>query len=97
MFITARIRKMGKVIVSVSLFTPKGGTYLGFPTLDGWVPTLAGGWGGGYLPWLVDQGVPTLEGVPTLAGGWGYLPWTGDVPTLASGQGVPQGRYPHPR
>ena len=45
---TARIRRMGKVIVSLclSVHTPAG------------VPTL----GGGYLPWLVDGGIPTLAG-----------------------------------
>ena len=53
-----------------------GGTYLarGIPTL------VVGGTylgGGGYLPWLGVNGVPTLA--------WGYLPWLGRVPTLARG------------
>ena len=60
--ITARIQRMGKVIVSVclSVHTPR------VP-----IPTLAGG--GTYLGWRV----PTLaRGVPTSAGR--YLPWPGE-------------------
>ena len=77
---TARIRRVGKVIISVRRLTPwRGGTYLGRGTYLGWWGTYLGrgtyfGWGGGgYLPWL--------GGLPTLARG--YQPWTG------GGGGVP--------
>ena len=91
--ITARIGRMGKVIVSLclSVHTLGGGgiypgwwregTYFGLVQIG--VPYLGQVQISGYLPWL---GVPTLAksrlGVPTLAGG--YLPW----------RWYPQGRYP---
>ena len=95
MLTTVRIRRMGEGN-SFSLLVcshPTGGTYLGRG-----VPTLAAGWGGGggyvtwtYLGWW-------MVGVPTLASQWGVTTLDGDVPTLAGGQGVPQGRCtPQPR
>ena len=46
----------------------------GVPTLDRGVPILAGGWGlptldgGGYIPWLVDRGVPQGRYPPARSG-----------------------------
>ena len=102
-FITARIRRMGKVIVSLCLSVHTRG-YLPWPngvstlarSRQG-VPTLAGG----YLPWLGPDG-----GVPILAGGYPKVatPHPGQVrihPSQVRDGGYPkvgtppgQGRYP---
>ena len=70
-----RIRKMGKVIISVclSVHTPGVSTLpVGYLPWPGGIPTLTGG--GGYLPWTGGTYLG-WGGVPTLARGEGYPPW----------------------
>ena len=86
----------GGTYPGLGVYLPWMRTYLpwlgggGVPTLDEWVPTLAGGgvylpWMGGYLTWLVGctylrwggSGYLNWMGVHTLDSGGGYLPWPG--------------------